>query len=257
MQYSTYQELLNHLRSDGEFISPSDISSNRQLITKELSNIQLKIDNFQQLLLDDSEVMYYERELDWYLRNCTQLKPLIITEMNDNEERRSLKTLSLELIKCINRCGRHSNYGKMCLCEKNINGITQFDWVTDRLRKDPRSRQAITFYNQSKYQYYSNVDFVCCLSQMFNIIDNKLNTTVNCRSNDIINSFRFDMIWWRVYQNIIKNSLKDIYPNLELGYMMCNIYSAHYYIKDEYKIDTINQLTKTNTFKSINEYYLK
>ena len=99
-----------------------------------------------------------------------------------------------------NRCGPNSNYGEMCLRLKNHMGVTQLSWVVERLKRDRASRQAVAFYNSPNYQYYSNEDFVCCLTQMFNIKGNKLNTIVNSRSNDLINSFRFDSIWWRIFQ---------------------------------------------------------
>ena len=155
-----------------------------------------------------------------------------------------------------NRCGPNSNYGEMCLRLKNHMGVTQLGWVVERLKRDRASRQAVAFYNSPNYQYYSNEDFVCCLTQMFNIKGNKLNTIVNSRSNDLINSFRFDSIWWRIFQKRVLDELKMTYPDLELGYLLVNIFSAHYYLKDEFKIQKIEELQQNGEFKNISKEYL-
>lgn len=237
--HNSYIELLNDIEKNGEYISSSSNTSlNRSFQTKELNNVQLKIDDFKQLLLNDDEVSYYEKELDWYLDVCTV----------------DLKKLAKDVLGAVNRCGPNSNYGEMMLHFKNQFGITQKQWVVEKLKKDRNSRQAIAFYNKPAYQYFDNEDFVCCLSQMFNIKGNMLNTVVNSRSNDLINSFRFDSIWWRIFQNIVLSELKETYPELELGYLLVNIFSAHYYLKDSDKIEKIRDCDKNNTFKSLTKY---
>lgn len=252
MVYTSYTSLLNDLKTIGEKISSSvGVSVNRSYETKELNNVQIKFDNFVQFLLDDDEVEYYEKELQWYLNLYDYDNPSVY-----NKFIKDLRKLAEEKIKCKNRCGPNSNYGEICLRLKNHVGLTQFDWCIEKLKNDKFTRQAVAFYNTPNYQYLNNNDFVCCLSQMFNVKDNKLNTVVNSRSNDIINSFRFDMIWWRIFQTKIYNALLDVYPTLEMGYLFVNIFSAHYYIKDEYKIDIINKISNDNKFKSVGDIYL-
>jgi thymidylate synthase len=226
--YTSYYDLLNDIYHNGEIISSSNVSVNRSLVTKELTNVQLRIDNFNSLLINENEVKYLTEEMKWY---CNHING------DEYSFRLSLQKLALELLDgVVNRAGVNSNYGDMCLRLKNHIGITQYEWIIEKLRKDISSRQAIAFYNSPNYQYYSNPDFVCTLTQMFNIKNDKLNTTVNIRSNDIMMCFRFDSIWYRSFQQIIFNKLKEFYPNLQMGSLFCNIFSAHYYLKDEEKV---------------------
>ena len=266
MLFTSYIDLLNAVDKDGELVSPSNVSTNRSFETKELTNVQLKIDDFKQLIVNDKEVEYLEKELDWYLGNIKgpeyhtlelthepQIKNKLPVLTNFNK---ILREMALSHVGCVNRAGPNSNYGEMCLRLKNHIGITQKDWILFKLQKDPSSRQAIAFYNSPNYQYYSNDDFVCTLTQMFNIKDNKLNTTVNIRSNDLINCFRFDILWYRKFQTIIFEELKKTYSDLQLGYVFCNIFSAHYYLKDEKKLEEIRECEKNNSYKKVGEKYL-
>lgn len=38
---------------------------------------------------------------------------------------------------------------------------------------------------------------------------------------------------------IVLDNLKDTYPDLKLGYVLVNIFSAHFYLKDQFKIDQL------------------
>ena len=264
--FNSYIEMLKAVDAEGELISPSDVSLNRSFATKELTNVQVKIDDYKQLLLDDNEVNYLEKELDWFLDWIE--KPVYhVAELSHELQPPSkkpiissyskmLKDLGKDLLGCVNRAGPNSNYGEMCLRLKNHIGITQIEWVVERLTHDASSRQAVAFYNSPNYQYWSNQDFVCTLTQMFNIKNNKLNTTVNIRSNDLINCFRFDSIWYKIFQKKVLEQLKRVYPELQEGYLFCNIFSAHFYLKDEEKLDRIYSCDKENSFKKIGDRYL-
>ena len=243
--YCSYIDLLEAVDTDGEEVSPSEVSLNRSFATKELNNVQVLMDPYQQLLIDDNEVEYVEKELDWYLDACE--KPI---------NSKMLKDLAKDLIGCVNRAGPNSNYGEMCLRLKNHIGITQLEWVVDKLKKDKSSRQAVAFYNTPNYQYWSNDDFVCTLTQMFTIKNNKLNSTVNIRSNDLINCFRFDSIWYKMFQLRVLQELKPVYPEIEDGHLLCNIFSAHFYLKDADKLEKIYDCDSEKAFKKISEKYL-
>ena len=111
--YCSYIDLLEAVDSDGEEVSPSEVSLNRSFATKELNNVQVLMDPYQQLLIDNNEVEYVEKELDWYLGTCEK-----------SVYSKTLKDLAKDLIGCVNRAGPNSNYGEMCLRLKNHNGIT-------------------------------------------------------------------------------------------------------------------------------------
>lgn len=245
--YLSYYDLLKDVYENGKLISPSNISTNRSFETKELTNVQLKIDDFKSLLMTENEVKYLTEEMKWY---CDQVEMPQHRRIDLTHEKwtdyptyatrdinKELRQMGIDLLDgVVNRAGPNSNYGEMCLRLKNHVGVTQLEWIIDRLQKDRSSRQAIAFYNSPNYQYYSNQDFVCTLTQLFNIKNNRLNTTVNIRSNDLMMCFRFDSIWYRSFQQIVFNYLKEFYPELEMGYLFCNIFSAHYYLKDEEKV---------------------
>lgn len=236
--FTDYIDLLKKVQQDGELISPSNVSANRSLETKELNNVQLKLDNYDCLLTSEDEVSYFEKELDWHFGKFD----------SNSKEFKQLKLTAAKL-GIHNRCGPNSNYGSMMLRLENHIGITQKDWVVEKLKKDKNSRQAIAFYNTPNYQYWSNEDFVCCLTQMFNIKDSQLNSVVNSRSNDLINGFRYDSIWWRLFQTTILKELQKFYPDLKLGYLLVNFFSAHYYLKDEAKISEMSDSVGNWIFK--------
>lgn len=259
--YKSYIELIRDVEKNGEIVSPSNVSVNRSFQTKELNNVQLFIDDFQHYLISDEEVAFFTKELDWYFNRFEVSKkpPLELThdkyqinEQKNIEYDSHLKQLHkmAEDLGIKNRCGPNSNYGEMMLRLKNHVGITQLDWVVEKLKKDKGTRQAIAFYNNPIYQYYSNPDFVCCLTQMFSIKDNRLNTVINSRSNDLINCFRYDSIWWNIFQQIVLRELTPIYKDLKLGYMLINIFSAHFYTKDNSKL--IQILDENFKFKTLN-----
>ena len=265
--FESYIDLLNAVASDGELIQPSDVSLNRSFATKELNNVQLKIDKFKPLLIDGDEVRYYDKELQWYFDSYEKPKHAPIELNHEKWDKKpvikpdtflaELRKIAADVIGCCNRCGPNSNYGEMCLRLKNHIGITQLEWCVEKLKNDKSSRQAVAFYNTPNYQFWSNDDFVCCLTQMFSIKGTKLNTVINSRSNDLINSFRFDSIWWHIFQRIVLKELQSAYPELQLGYMLVNIFSAHYYLKDEKKLDLIKMCADNDAFMTfVVEKYL-
>lgn len=241
MLFKSYIDLLHGVQNEGELISPSNVSVNRSFQTKELTNVQLVINDFKPFLLNDKEQEYIKYELDWFLD-----EQLDLSSEDHGNCHAFLKRKAETLIGCVNRDGPNSNYGEMCLRMKNHIGVTQFEWIVEKLKKDKNSRHAVAFYNSPMYQYWSNDDFVCTLNQLFNIKDNKLNTTVNIRSNDLINCFRFDSLWYNKFQQLVLGELQKTYSDLQIGTMTCNICSAHYYIKDEEKLSQIYSLEKDN-----------
>lgn len=132
--YFGYMALLKAVNSLGEEISPSEVSLNRSFATKELNNVQVLIDPYQQLLIDDNEVKYVEKELDWYLdiNEKPVHNPLELSHKPQAPQQTktpvsyniALKDLAKDLIGCVNRAGPNSNYGEMCLRLKNHIGIT-------------------------------------------------------------------------------------------------------------------------------------
>ena len=87
----------------------------------------------------------------------------------------------------------NSAYGNLLFSKKDATDkISQFQWAYDALVKDKDSRQAIMHFNRPEHQYKKVNDFVCTLIGNFQIRDNKLNFTVDMRSNDIFFGLTFD-----------------------------------------------------------------
>jgi thymidylate synthase len=58
------------------------------------------------------------------------------------------------------------------------------------------------------HKYENNKDFVCTLAQQFIVNNNKLDTIVFMRSNDLIYGFSYDVPWFNSLQKQIANILK-------------------------------------------------
>jgi thymidylate synthase len=89
----------------------------------------------------------------------------------------------------------NSNYGFLSMVEK-WSGKSQLEWCIDSLKKDRNTRQAIINYNQPRHKYEGNKDFVCTISQQFVVREDKLDTVVLMRSNDLIFGLTYDMPWF-------------------------------------------------------------
>jgi len=89
----------------------------------------------------------------------------------------------------------NSNYGWLTKVEKH-NGISQFEWCIKRLKEDKYTRQAIMNYNQPKHKYEGVKDLVCTISQQFIMRNEKLDSIVLMRSNDLIYGLTYDIIWF-------------------------------------------------------------
>jgi len=89
----------------------------------------------------------------------------------------------------------NSNYGFLTKVEK-WSGISQFEWCINRLKKDKYTRQAIMNYNQPRHKYAEVKDFVCTISQQFIVREEKLDSIVLMRSNDLIYGLTYDIVWF-------------------------------------------------------------
>ena len=117
----------------------------------------------------------------------------------------------------------NSNYGSLVFNKE------QFGWVIDSLVADKYSRQAIMFFNQPKFQFKENKDFVCTMYSNFFIRDNKLNMKVQMRSNDIFYGLTFGAPFFAFLMQSVHIKLLETYPDLELGQYYHFADNLHYY----------------------------
>lgn len=123
----------------------------------------------------------------------------------------------------------NSAYGNLIFAEELEDGRNQYRWALDSLIQDKDSRQAILHFNKPSHQWNGNKDFVCTLNGVFQIRDNKLNFTVDMRSNDLILGTPTDVAFFCLLQMQMLEHLRKYYPELELGKYTHIAHSLHLY----------------------------
>ena len=128
-----------------------------------------------------------------------------------------------------------SNYGTYILGE-------QWDWIVNELENDKDSRRCTIVIHQPHHKTKNNKDLPCTQYLQFFIRDNKLHLGVNMRSNDIIFGFCNDIFNFALFQQLMLNELRKIYPDLMLGSYhhhagSLHLYEQHYGMRDNILVD--------------------
>ena len=126
----------------------------------------------------------------------------------------------------------NSAYGNLIFNPSLKDGRSQFDWAFDSLKNDRDSRQAFMRFNNTSHQYDGNKDLPCTFIQCMHIRDNKLHSTVEMRSNDIIKGTTYDIPSFILFQRLMLLRLREVYPDLELGTYTHIASSLHAYSTD-------------------------
>ena len=126
----------------------------------------------------------------------------------------------------------NSAYGNLIFNKSLEDGRSQFDWAFDSLKNDKDSRQSFMRYNNTSHQYDGNKDVPCTFIQCFHIRDNKLHTTVEMRSNDLIKGTTYDIPSFILFQRLMLLRLREVYPDLEMGSYTHFANSFHLYSTD-------------------------
>lgn len=113
---------------------------------------------------------------------------------------------------------------------------TPWEWALASLKADKDTRQAILRFSLPEHQWIGNKDQTCTLHGYFQIRENKLNLTINMRSNDMTLGLVYDLPWFISLIYKMKEDLKDVYPNLEIGSYTHYVHNLHIYDRDEEKI---------------------
>ena len=217
--------------------NPEYVSSPRGLMCKELTDVALVIENPLLSLYKNkrrsSQKKYIAAEILWYASGSNTVEWISkYAKMWD-----SLKDENGTV---------NSAYGNLIFTETNEHGFNQYMWALESLIQDTDTRQAIMHFNKPHHQYYGNKDFVCTLNAIFHIRNNKLNLTVDMRSNDIILGLATDVAFFTVLQQQMlfdlkehgeKYNIEDL-KNLELGRYThidhsLHLYQRHFELVDE------------------------
>jgi len=126
----------------------------------------------------------------------------------------------------------YSNYGRYFYNEK------QFEYVINSLLEDKDSRQACIILNNKDIMMSNSKDKVCTYSVSFRIRENKLNMSINMRSNDFIFGTCIDYFQFTILYELIFNFLKEKYSDLSFGTYFhkvdsFHIYERHFHIMEE------------------------
>jgi thymidylate synthase len=215
----TFAEVYERVLTD-VYHTPEYESSPRGMKIKEVTNAALVIHDPLFPLYENerrgSQLKYIGAELLWYF-----------TGRNDVDfiERFAKFWRNIE-----NGDGTvNSAYGNLIFKEINEHDYTQWEWAYNSLINDKDSRQAIMHFNQPKHQVDSNKDFVCTLTGIFQIRNNKLNFTIDMRSNDLILGTPTDIAFFCLLQQQMLKLLQPAYPELELGTYTHIVHSIHVY----------------------------
>jgi len=139
----------------------------------------------------------------------------------------------------------HSNYGKY------IFGENQYEYVIRTLIADKDSRQASIIINRPNVMMSDSKDKICTYAINFRIRDNKLNMSVNMRSNDLIRGTTIDVFQFSVVYEMVYVELKSYYPELEIGTYKHKADSFHVY---EQHFGMVKDIVHNNYILSKNTY---
>ena len=205
---NTFKNIINHIEGQNQSADPRGLKVKESILSSFMINPATPIANFEKRKFNWK---YLAGELAWYLKKNRDVDFIssfsnfwgTLTNPDSNE---------------IN-----SNYGSLVFNKE------QFGWVIDSLVADKNSRQAIMFFNQPKFQFEGNKDFVCTMYANFFIRDNKLNMKIQMRSNDIFYGLTFDAPFFAFLQQSIHIKLLETYPDLQLGTYYHFADNLHFY----------------------------
>lgn len=210
-----YKDLLNEL-----LINPEYTCAPRGMQINEITDYMFTVENPISCLYDNirrgSQEKYIAAEFLWYFSGR---RDLAFIE----------KYASFWKHVANDDATLNSAYGHLLFSRKNEHGKTQWEWAYDSLVADRDTRQAIMHFNTPDHQRDGNKDFVCTLSGNFHIRENKLNLTINMRSNDAILGTATDVAFFCVLQIQMWYLLQETYPDLELGTYSHYVHSLHIY----------------------------
>jgi len=204
-------------------------TSPRGLAIRENINCTLVIEDPVQCLYTNkrrsSQYKYLAAEIIWYFTGRNDLK--------------FIEKYATFWRQIVNEDGTlNSAYGNLLFTSKNEHGLNQWQWAMQSLIKDKDTRQALMTFNRPSYQYADNKDFICTLNGLFNIRKNKLNLTINMRSNDAILGAPTDISFFCLLLQQAHKLLKETYPDLQLGTYThiansYHIYDRHFTLVEE------------------------
>lgn len=113
---------------------------------------------------------------------------------------------------------------------------TPWEWCLESLKADKDTRQAILRFSLPEHQWKGNKDQTCTLHGFFQIRNNRLDLTINMRSNDLMLGLVYDLPWFISLIYKMRDDLKETYPDLEIGSYTHYVHNIHIYERDIEKV---------------------
>ena len=189
--------------------------------TKALFNVGFEIENPMNNSIANSHYLkrnwkqeYAEAEWQWYLSGDNNIKKLgkLYGKIPEIWRRMADKYGHV-----------NSNYGYQWQ-RSDWNGISQFDYVVNLLKQNPKTRQAaISIYDGKEHNNYE-LDTPCTYAIQFTIVNDKLNMCVTMRSNDLWYGFCNDQYCFSRLQLMIADRLE-----IRLGTYYHFVHNLHLY----------------------------
>lgn len=212
-----YKKVLDDLLNNPEYIA-----NPRGMEVREIINCIIEIEepwlNLYQNSVRSSQKRYIASETLWYFSGTNKID--------------FISNYASMWSKLTNEDGTvNSAYGNLIFKKKNEHGFTQYGWVIESLKRDKDSRQAFMHFNVPEHQFIANKDQVCTLVALFHIRNNKLNMTLNMRSNDVILGFMTDFTFFNLIHQQVYLHMKVHYPEIKMGSYTHTSHSMHLYAR--------------------------
>ena len=212
------------LMKQGKVVSPRDQK------TLELTNLQVCLTNPKHSIctLKSRRLsrVYLNAELSWYRSGDMNIA--------------GIKDYSSMWEKLADNQGYvNSNYGYWAKHHIVEHTHTQFEWCLKSLVKDINTRRAVINYNQTDHKVDDVKDFPCTMYQQFYVRDNKLDSSVCMRSNDLIYGFCYDVPYFTLLQKELAQKLDMSVGKYYHYTTSMHVYERHFsmleqIIKEEY-----------------------
>jgi len=125
--------------------------------------------------------------------------------------------------------------------------MQQWRWLTNLLIKSPETRQAVVTIWQPRPA--NSLDIPCTISMQFEIVNDKLETTVNMRSSDVWVGLPYDMFNFSCIATMLAIKLRqEGYSNLTTGEV--GIFAGNRHLYTTHDGDINNQMYDCDEFTS-------
>lgn len=193
----------------------------RGMQTRELRNAQIVVENpLSNLFWTEHrhpDERYLAGELLWYFIGSNNVE--------------DIKPYSKFWDKLVNPDGKtvNSAYGNLIFRDSFGPSGSEWAWAFTKLIQDKDTRQSIIRFNKPQHSFEGNKDFVCTLTGIFHIRENKLFLTINMRSSDMWFGLTYDFPFFSLLLQQMRLHLLQYYPTLGIGTLTMNLASAHIY----------------------------